>query len=170
MASLKEKMALAGAINAWIAGYVYTQVLGKGSDAKDGTEDIVKTEEANYPAGKLKTVDELFATPVNDEKVKHHADQVMHHVEKVKHHDEKLKHHDEKVKHHDEKVKHHVEKVEFHIEKVKDHVVVDYPNKKEDGDGKSPNGEKVNSDANIREKKKGLDAEVYVVNHNKDAN
>eukprot|EP00091_Calanus_sinicus_P014569 TRINITY_DN32171_c0_g1_i1.p1 TRINITY_DN32171_c0_g1~~TRINITY_DN32171_c0_g1_i1.p1 ORF type:complete len:111 (-),score=44.63 TRINITY_DN32171_c0_g1_i1:247-579(-) len=107
---------------------------------------------------------DVFATPANDERVKHHVDQVMHHVEKVKHHDEKLKHHDEKVKHHDEKVKHHVDKLQFHIEKVKDHVVVDY----EDNN--------VKSDANSREEKKeddldkGLDAGVYDVSYIKAAN
>ena len=47
---------------------------------------------------------------------------------------------------------------------------------KEDQDGKSSKDEKVKSDANNREKKKdddlpkGLDAEVYDVNHKKAAN
>ena len=68
------------------------------SDNKDGTEDVSKTEEENYPVDKLKDVDEPIADASNDEKVKHHVEKVKQLVEKVKHHDEKVKYHDEKSK------------------------------------------------------------------------
>ena len=61
--SNKEKLALGAAVAsvaAGVAAYAYTKI---SSDDQDSTEKDSKIEEENYPASKLKNVDELIITP-----------------------------------------------------------------------------------------------------------
>ena len=67
--SNKEKLALGAAVAVGVAAYAYTKI---SSDDQDSTEMVGKSEEENYPASKLKNVDELIVTseePFKDDEV-----------------------------------------------------------------------------------------------------
>ena len=56
----KEKLALGAAVAVGVVAYAYTKI---SSDDQDSTEKDSKIEEENYPASKLKNIDELIITP-----------------------------------------------------------------------------------------------------------